>query len=319
MNNTIFCVDDEPYCLWDPDLKKRNHDFLKSLDPDYFKYSMDLHMNADDEQRASVGIRLALHHALETLFSLLGAHIQAPDCGYAWLAKCSTPKLRSLTQRISNGEEGIFTRLLIDSVTWETVAQSVFNRYFPETEKQANMIREFSELWLRLAHELCNDEHIDEYNAMKHGFRVGRGGFAISIGEAPPDGNFPPDEEMHLLGESKYGSSFFTIEPLTDSRKERSLRVAHVHTNWSIDRLVLLSQLVHISINNVVSSLRLMNGFPANDCVFLTPEGDGDFDKPWTFTPSVLNMKFHSGVDKSTAMSLTKENLLAKIASKNKG
>ena len=72
-------VNREPYCLWDTDLIGRSREFLKGLDPEFFEYSLNVHLEARDQQRASVALRLALHHALETLFSLLGAYIQAPD------------------------------------------------------------------------------------------------------------------------------------------------------------------------------------------------------------------------------------------------
>lgn len=127
MQNSIFLVNEEPYCLWDPDLKARNNEFLKGLDADFFDYTTKVHLEVEDEQRASVAFRLNLHHALETLFSLLGAYVQAPDCAYAWLSKCSTPELRLLALRIKKGEPGVFTKLPISKVNWNTVSQSVFH------------------------------------------------------------------------------------------------------------------------------------------------------------------------------------------------
>jgi hypothetical protein len=313
MQDTIFVVNAEPYCLWDIDLKARNRDFLKGLDPDYFDYSFNRHLEADDEKRASIGIRLALHHSLETLFSLLCAYIQAPDCAYAWLAKCSTSELRDLVTRISNREPDIFTKVRIESVTWESIATSVFCCYLPNTERQVETIKSFSKLWEILARELCDPTHIDEYNAMKHGFRVRQGGFGISIGREPALGVPPPDSEMQLLGKSDYGSAFFTIEPVFESKKSRSLRVRQRYVNWSIERLILLNQLVHMSIGNVISALRIVNGALAMECKFVRPEAGADFDKPWTFTPGVMNMTLNTGVGQTNTKSFTKDELLALI------
>ncbi len=38
LNNTIIVVNDEPYCIWEVDLKERNKEFLEGIDEDYFDY-----------------------------------------------------------------------------------------------------------------------------------------------------------------------------------------------------------------------------------------------------------------------------------------
>lgn len=96
MQHSVFVVNKEPYCIWDIDLQRRNRQFLKGLDPAYFEYVLNAHLATDDEQRSSIALRASLHHALETLFSLIGAYVQAPDCAYAWIAKCKNELLRDL-------------------------------------------------------------------------------------------------------------------------------------------------------------------------------------------------------------------------------
>jgi hypothetical protein len=319
MQETIFQVDEEPYCLWDPDLMARNQEFLKGLDANFFDYSIKVHLEAEDMQRASVALRLALDHALETLFSLLGAYVQAPDCAYAWLAKCSTPALRSLVRRITQEQPNIFTKLSIAPVTWTTIAKSVFRAYLPDTERQAETIEQFAVLWARLATELTDPIHIDEYNALKHGFRVQRGGFAISVGKEPSLGVSPPTSEMYPLGEADYGSSFFTVEPLATGVKTRSLRVSYTSVNWSIERLILLGQHAYFSINNVVSALRVENGWPGAECMFLRPEESEDFDKPWKYSAVLTSMKCVHEVSGINDMLVTREELIGKLASRKKG
>lgn len=83
MENSIYVVNKEPYCIWEVDIKERNKEFLNGIDPEYFYYLAELHAGADDEKRAAIALRSTLHHAMETMFSLLGAYIQAPDCAYA--------------------------------------------------------------------------------------------------------------------------------------------------------------------------------------------------------------------------------------------
>jgi len=37
MQSSIFLVNDEPFCVWEPDLKETCKRFLKRLDPDFFE------------------------------------------------------------------------------------------------------------------------------------------------------------------------------------------------------------------------------------------------------------------------------------------
>lgn len=109
MHNSIFVVNEEPYCIWEVDLPERNMEFLNGIDVEYFDYAIKVHLEAEDEKRASIGLRTTLHHAIETLFSLLGAYIQAPDCAYAWIAKCSNKELRSVVTKVSGLRNSLFT------------------------------------------------------------------------------------------------------------------------------------------------------------------------------------------------------------------
>jgi len=126
MDNAIFVVNQEPYCIWEISVQERNKEFLDGLDTDFFDYIVDLNLNAADKQRASMALRSTLHHAMETMFSLLGAYIQAPDCAYAWIAKCSNLELREFVGSISRYDKDLFTKLLIDKVSWGEVSKSVF-------------------------------------------------------------------------------------------------------------------------------------------------------------------------------------------------
>jgi hypothetical protein len=59
--NTIIVVNDEPYCVWAADLRERNVEFLKGVDPGYFGYLIDRHRadegkepTKDEERRAAI-------------------------------------------------------------------------------------------------------------------------------------------------------------------------------------------------------------------------------------------------------------------------
>lgn len=314
MQNCIFLVNDEPYCLWDVDLKARNFQFLKGLDADYFDYSLKTHADTDDEQHAVVALRISLHHATETLFSLIGALVQAPDCVYAWIAKCKTDELRILIRRIASENPRIHTRLNIESVSWHTISEVVFRTYLPGTERQRETINKFAGFWERLAHDFLGQDSVDEYNSIKHGFRIRRGGFSIAIGIEPAYGTSPPDNQMHSLGHSEYGASFFTIESIGSDKKNRGIRARSRSVNWSPEQTMLSFQLVYLSINNVISALRIINGWPPSECKFLRPENGEDFEKPWNYHTGVSGFTIDHNIDDTNTIKTTKQDLLSRIA-----
>ena len=287
MQSSIFAVNDEPFCLWEVDFAARNRAFLDGIDPDYFDYVLQTHINTEDEKRALVAIKLSLHHGTEAMFSLLGAFVQAPDCPYAWIAKCSNSELREFAERASREDASLITKLNIPSISWHAVATAVFTTYQPGTKRQAETIKHFARLWGALTEELTEQAHIDEYNAMKHGFRARPGGFALAVGVEPAYGVPPPESEMKTLGQSAFGATFLKIEPLGAAKGSPHIRSRQTSVNWSLERVILLHQLVYMSINNVVSALKVANGYAPSSCRFLRPENDSDFEQPWTHSTGV--------------------------------
>lgn len=344
MGPTVFAVNDEPYCLWDVDINERNQQFLTGLDPDYFEYNLAAHgvrplggfqaflfratkrpislwnsllrrqpKPSENERRSSIAIRTAYHHSVETLFSLLGAFVQAPTCGYAWIGRCSNTELRTFVRRVSAGDGGLFTKLKISEMSWHEIARCVFLSYKPGTQAQALTIEQFSSLWERLAAELTDQPTIDEYNAIKHGFRIRGGGFSISIGKEEKYGVPAPESAMESLGGSEFGSSFFKIETLGTGKENRSIRSRRTAVNWSLERLMLLSQLTYFSINNVVSGLRVANGWQAGSCKFLRPADHDAFDRPWRYSSGVSTINIDFVLDETNSRAVTKAELLPLI------
>jgi hypothetical protein len=303
----VFVVNDAPYCVWDEDILERSRAFLRSLDPDYFAYATETHGQTDDDKRASVALRLTLHHAMETLFSLLGAYVQAPFCPYAWLFKCSTGDLRKVVQRLNAGDPTLYTALRVTGATWSDVSRSIHATDQPGTERQTKIIEEFATFWRRLATEFLSRDHIDEYNAIKHGFRFGSGGFTLAFAEETSPGVAPPEAAFRTLGSSAHGASFYRVVPLTKQPKDRSLVVEHQAVNWSIERVMLLNQLVYMSINNVVSALRIANGASPGKNKFMAPVHEADFLRPWKYSPGVTSSTFRRGVPASACALTTKE------------
>lgn len=318
MQKSIFVVNQEPYCIWEVDLPGRNIEFLDRIDTEYFDYLLKVHAEAKDEKRASIALRTALHHAMETMFSLLGAYIQAPDCVYAWIAKCSNKDLRELVEEVGSSRNDLFTKLNIDRVSWGSVADSVFSFYLPETEKNRKTSQLFASLWNRLAHEYTNNNHVDEYNSIKHGFRIHSGGFALAVGQEHEYGVSPPSEEMKLVGKSKFGTTFFRIESIGVGKGNRSLRSRRISLNWKIEKTIFLLKLVSMSVTNITSALKIANGVQPGKCKFLRPKEDSDFEKPWSYSPGVTSFNMDFDISEDQISSVTKSDLLKIITHEKK-
>ncbi|GAB1406154.1 hypothetical protein MASR1M8_00730 [Thermomonas brevis] len=298
----------EPYCLWGHDIKERNVEFLKGLDTDYFDFLTTLGLEAEDSKRASVMLSTTLHHATETLFSLVGAYVQAPDCVYAWIAKCQNSQLRNFVKDIASGDESIVRKLNLQSLSWEEISRSVCV-YLPyEDEKKAAIANGFARAWRRLAGEFTDEFQIDQYNSLKHGLRLMPGGFKLAVGTEPAPGVKP--SVFHDLGGSDYGMTYQKIRNIWPDKKSKSIKYTRTSVNWSINKVVGQLQLVSCSICNVVSALKAVNGVPLTECKFLSPEPHDEFDKPWTHSVGVNNFNMDFTVDTSNTAPVTAEQVI---------
>lgn len=315
MQNSIFVVNKEPYCIWEVDVGERNREFLSGIDPEYFAYLADIHLSSDDKKRAAIALRAAFHHALETLFSLIGAYVQAPDCAYAWVAKCSNNQLRNFVTDVNSHKNSLFTKLNIENVEWSEISRSVFSGYLPNTGKNERTVKLFAELWSKLAREFLNEAHIDEYNSIKHGFRVQSGGFSLAFGREHEFGVPPPQSEMKCLGHSEHGTTIIKVKKIISNKGERSYLSKRHSLNWSVEKTALLLQLTSMSINNITSALKISNGIEAATCKFTRPLEDDDFATPWGYSTGVTSTNIDYVLPFNKSMSTSKEQLQKDIDS----
>lgn len=316
LENKIFVVGtkyDDPYTIWDTDIKARNLEFISGINPDYFNYLLHVHVNAEDEKMASVALKTTLHHAQETFFSLIGALLQAPECAYAWISKCDNKKLRDIVSAINNKDDSIFHTLNIDGISWNNIADIIFKNYQAGTPRNSEIQKEFAVFWARIAHDFVDQDLIDEYNAIKHGFRVTPGGFTLNVGLEHEYGVPPPENEMTTVGHSDFGVTYFTIKKSTPAKNNRSLISSRTSHNWSFERIALTLQIVAMSINNVISSLKIINGTPPQECKFSCPIEVQEFKKPWDFSTSVTKMNFQIQAAPNEIPETTKDQLITII------
>ena len=310
MQGSGFYVHEEPFCIWDFETKVTARQFLGGIDTDYFDYLLNLHLSAEDEKRAAISLRTTLHHALETMFSLIGAFVQAPDCPHAWIPKCNNTTLRRLLEAIDREDRTLFTKLPIERVSWLQIATQVFRQTDFGSDKSKCTAEKFGILWGRLSKMALDEDFIDEYNSIKHGFRISSGGFALAVGLEQTYGQAPPPEEMQLLGRSEFGRSFLTIGAAREEKGDRNLISKRVALNWSIEQTVALLHLVSMSLKNVVSALKIRNGLKGSECRFHRPVDEKDFDVPWNYSPTVPRMSFNEVIPVEEIPPLSRKDLI---------
>jgi hypothetical protein len=316
MQNSVFMVNTEPYCVWEVDLQERNNDFLDGIDVEYYGYILKSHIDCDDrdDKRAVIAIRNAYYHAMETMYSLFGAFLQAPYCTYAWIGKYKTSDLREIVKKINSGSTSLETIVKIDELSWERIAELVFSYYDPKPEEKQKTIERFSRFWRLISSEFLNKDYIDEYNSIKHGFRVKSGGFGISVGIQNEHGVPAPEENMAVIGNSEHGSSFYKLSPVGGSPKNRSIKSSQMSLNWTIEKTAILIQLVEFSIGNLVSILKIMNGAKPSETKIHLPEDPSCFEKAWQFNSTLNSSSFDFVLDEDKIPSLSKAELLKKYS-----
>ncbi len=314
LSNVVFSVNDNPYCIWDVSLAERNLEFLEQFDSGYFEYLAVTGISGlEDEhhqKHAALLMRQGLYHGLETLFSMLGALIQAPDCVYGWVLKCNPGDVRKIVQRINQGDDSLPRKLVMNNVSWKELSHAIFAYSNSDEIEVKRNAESFSSLWQRLAVYYLKDEHIAEYNGIKHGFRIRPGGFGLRVGLEPEYGVPPPPEAMKTIAYSKFGSSFLTLEKVpVDEKQNRSYRSRKVSLNWSAEQVALLLQLVSMSLGNVIAALKIVNNIPPSDVQFFRPIESDAFEKPWQTSIGVTSCTLDYSIDAANFEKTTKQQL----------
>ena len=318
MNHFTFVVNDEPYSLWDPDPATRTKQFLDSIDPGFFTYLAESHADnlnsVEHKRRVATATRMAYLHGIETLMTLVGAAVQAPQAPYAWVWLAKTDLLRSVVERITKGDSTLHTELTQWDRTWEGLAKRVFSRCtqengWPQTAES------FGKAWRILAGEFLDEMNQLEYNSLKHGFRIQASGVKIAFGLEHQYGVAPPPEEMKYLGGSDTGSTFYAIERAgPDVPGTRSKRSRRRTVNWEPEPMLRGLQLIDVSIRNIVSLMRIANGAQPSTIQFLRLEGVEDLAALLDDSISVRTSSFDTYVDDSLIPATTKKQLLEELA-----
>lgn len=285
---SFFLVDERQFCLWDIDLKKRNIEFLESLDPSYFEYVANLYSrNTGDSdetqnkesQHAALAMRTAYSQALETLFALICAFIQAPRCISAWINLYKSYELRNVIDKIHN-HKPLLSQITLQSPSWSSISEIIFQGLVIEDKEQEAAIKTgFAQLWSRFASDFLDNEFTREYNSIKHGLRVRPGGFSITVGPQNKPGEPTPTEKMILVGKSDFGSGYLAADKI--GNLSRHIQMKRHHRNWSPEDIGWGLHIAAMSISNVLSGIKVLNGVHSEQVQFNSPTDLSAFLEPW--------------------------------------
>ena len=274
----VFVVDKTFYCLWDDGSFDHNLNFIDSIDPGYFDYiasSQATQLGDEEKPYAATLLRTTYSHALESHFALLSAAVQAPDCVLGWIHKYQTGQLRNVINQI-NGGITVYNKYNLSEINWQRIAEVLFP--FEVTDQiVANDISElFASLWQNLAKDFLDGEIIEEYNSIKHGSRIRVGGTRYVITVQEDESTDAPSSEIIMDGE--FGTSFYTINEMGN---KKNFCVANQTLYWHPKKLEHALKLISLSMRNLITSLKIMNGVDPEDTRFYYPKDKAVFNEPW--------------------------------------
>ena len=321
--NTAFKVYNKPYCLWGADLPQRNLEAIDSIEPEYFEFLATIYhkeLQSEHKQKAALAIRAAYGLALETLFSLICAIIQAPFCFYAWMLKYRPSDVPKIINEIGNYNFHLHLSPVykVKISSWEDFSSMIHLVHKKKENKEIAI--KFGEFWRKLSHDFLDEKFRNEYNSIKHGCRVKSGGCSIAIGKEEMPGVVAPRENMKSLGGSEFGSSFFLAQEIKgiDIKGEPNFKTRRLTVNWDAENNAHALTLISLSIHNIKSFLKYSNSIE-EEVVFMFPEEIEYFKMPWKNHHGILSCSLDLDVDDTEIIKKTcedVESILRKVQDK---
>lgn len=280
MQYVKFVINERPVCVWDMDMKKLNSEYLQSINTEYFSFiaeqCLELINGSENEKTHKLYASITLRHhysmALETMFALIGAMLQSPQCVVGWMIKYRNSELEDIIKKINSDMQIMTLFKKFDSMNWENVSRIIFG-YFPNEnlEMKNDIVLGFKKSLQSLASDFLNEKFKSEYNSIKHGYRIKAGGFKFAL---KPKNN--PTQESHnnwiTFMESDYGTSFYQEEKLKQSLN--NIRIKKLSKIWQPIYFYEGIQLINLLIKNIKSFLFAINKLDMNNVVYSSLDND---------------------------------------------
>ncbi len=269
-----FAIVDRPMCVMGISLEQENLRFLRGLDPEFFLYQAAAHQHPDTSgsaaTRAALALRINYGMAVEALFAILGAVIQAPDCVFGWLGAYKNDELRELVRRISDAAP-LRTLPPFRPATWSEISAVLLEPLRARSVESHQQVSElFARSWRLFAGELINDQAIREYNSLKHGFRVQPG--AVKI-------DFNHEGTSLLHSESTFAHSFPYLK--RSPARKNHWDVSHATRVLEPVFFTAALSVIALSISNAIAFALARAGAPGSEVAVRFPEHLELFDELW--------------------------------------
>jgi hypothetical protein len=317
MKYNLFCVDEIPYCIWDGGYQNINSEYIKRIEPHYYEYVAQLNYNvvcdseADKESKqfAAISLRNYYTQALETLFALIFATLQAPSCIPGWMMKYRNSDLYKLVEK-TNKKSPIKIRFTkIENISWDSVVKLIFH-YFDEKEVDAKriIIKNFSDLLNSFASDYLDNNLHNEYNSIKHGLRAKAGGSVLAIKAVDKDGKPKDNSEWTKVLHSEYGSSFYIAERLLD--RKNHFRLKYHSNNWNPENLFYGINFISLFLHNLLTFLISFNKIEVDGIQYKSVSPEDAFKTPWKNIIGTGNITMDFGFDYHAIKTFTNDEIL---------
>jgi hypothetical protein len=288
--------------MWGFELAEQNREFLFGIDPSFFNASVEAQLpllSGPTGQHAAMSVRMIYGHALETFFALLMAAIQAPHCPLGWILRYQPGELAQIVRKVDSGAP-LLTRTKFEN-KWHGLALAINLFHHDDSAEEHRIMALFGDTWALLAEDYLDSTGNAEYNSIKHGMRVKPGGFWFKM--ESPDGGAPI-----IDSKSAFGSRFFSVKKL--GKGGINFHGEDTARNWSPVSLAVRTELLSVSIGNVVSFLLTKIG-GVSSVRFNWSEKEDNLDLAWKSDFLLRSMSGGYPVNVDRKDLLTKDDILA--------
>ena len=135
-------------------------------------------------------------------------------------------------------------------------------------------------------------------------------GFSVAFGPEKAPGVPAGREEMQTVGSSEFGSTFW-LKPVRAEGYQHTFHLGrHVSRAWAQAQFVGGLQLIAMSVQNIVSALRVRQGEEPSQVEFVWPSSPEAWEAPWKNRPSITEFSMGECVSFGDWTEPSREDLL---------
>lgn len=305
-----FAIDTTPFCAWDFNISTANITYLQDFDPLYFDSvacSLSTPLESDKNSlRAALNLRALYAQTSESFAAVLFAALQAPSFIPAWLDRYKMTHLRDLAEKALE-QKVILNRWGFDR-SWLVESARFFH---PHPTYQEGFSDRIAKAWRIALSDMCNVDVANEYNGIKHGLRVAPGGhtYLLGSGSFSDSGEYVPApvDDLHVFRASKFGSTYYTGEPVVRPHHFRLLKHSQ---NWTPRNLLARVRVMSMSMHNIRETLLARFDLEKESVDYAVP-ADFLLDAATQADPARIRSSFNSDIRSKDVKKYTKDEILS--------